>query len=493
MKASGETNLRFNLRRTYKFLKVLLSNRMAALGVIMLIIAIGAALVAPVLYPGNPQLVKVSGDFAQPGWVAYFPDGYYLSNNMVVVSDPSFANPSALQEWSYNYPRAQGAFLSFAWSPSTPVGPPSGSLQITSNASSSLGVTVSKVFHYPYHGPPSKFQLRAFQIDAQGASINQPFQVSLFLTRGTEKTYTFWSTNVTNSNQWISPRYLLDSDADQFKLAGGLQPGEPLSLSAAIFSQVNDYTLGVSIHFSGPGRVNLTNLGLVADGTSFGLLGTDSQGSDLFAEVLHGARISLFVGLVSAFLGISLGLIVGLIAGYKTGLTDEALMRFTDMMLVLPALPLLLVLITVLGQNIFNIIILIGFLGWMGFARVIRSQVLSLKVRPFIEAARAAGAGTGRILKVHIFPNVVSLTYVNLALAVPAAILTEAALSFLGLGDPTLISWGQIISNAQAANALKDWWWIIPPGIGIAFVSLTFVLIGYALDEMFNPRLRRRR
>ena len=168
-------------------------------------------------------------------------------------------------------------------------------------------------------------------------------------------------------------------------------------------------------------------------------------------------------------------------------------MRFTDMMLVLPSLPLLLVLVAVVGPSIFNIIILIGFLGWMGFARVIRSQVLSIKERPFIEAARAAGAGTRKILTTHIFRNVVSLTYVNLALAVPAAILTEAALSFLGLGDPLSISWGQIISNAQAVNALNDWWWIIPPGIGIAFVSLSFVLIGYSLDEIFNPKLRRRR
>jgi peptide/nickel transport system permease protein len=275
--------------------------------------------------------------------------------------------------------------------------------------------------------------------------------------------------------------------------AAGLQTGEPLSLPEVIFSQVNDYTLGVSALLLGPGSVSFSDIGLVAQGTAFGLLGTDSRGSDLFAEDMHGSRISLFVGLVSAFIGITLGLLVGLVAGYKTGLTDEVLMRFTDMMLVLPVLPLLLVLITVLGPSILNIIILIGFLGWMGFARVIRSQVLSLKVRPFIEAAKAAGAGTGRILTAHVFPNVVSLTYVNLALAVPVAILTEAALSFLGLGDPTTISWGQIISNAQVNNALKDWWWIIPPGIAIAFVSLSFVLIGYALDEIFNPRLRRRR
>jgi len=182
-----------------------------------------------------------------------------------------------------------------------------------------------------------------------------------------------------------------------------------------------------------------------------------------------------------------------MLAGFKAGLTDEVLMRFTDMMLVIPSLPLLLVLIGVLGPNLINIIIIIGLLGWMGFARVIRSQILSLKERPFIEAARAAGAGTRRILTSHVFPNIVSLTYVNLALSVPAAILTEAALSFLGLGDPISPSWGQILHNAQSFGNLDKWWWVVPPGISIALISLSFVLIGYALDELFNPKLRRRR
>jgi peptide/nickel transport system permease protein len=464
---------------------------MAALGLVMLIISTVSALSAPIIFPGNPQQVSVSGPTAQPEWVSYFPEGYYLSKNLVVVNDPSFTSPSSLQEFSYAYDQAQSPYVSISRSSMSPISP-GGSLQISSTSGSSLNVTVSKTFHYPYRGPPAKFFLRPLQVEVQGASPTQPVRVVLFLMRGTERSFTLWSANLTRSNAWISPPYTLDSDGADMQAAAGLQTGEPLSLPEVIFSQVNDYTLGVSVLLPGSGSANLSGIGLVSEGTAFGILGTDSRGSDLFAELLHGSRISLFVGLISAFIGISLGLFVGLVAGYKTGLTDEVLMRFTDMMLVLPALPLLLVLITVLGPSIFNIIILIGFLGWMGFARVIRSQVLSLKVRPFIEAAKAAGAGTGRILTAHVFPNVVSLTYVNLALAVPAAILTEAALSFLGLGDPTTISWGQIISNAQVNNALKDWWWIIPPGVAIAFVSLSFVLIGYALDEIFNPKLRRR-
>jgi len=185
------------------------------------------------------------------------------------------------------------------------------------------------------------------------------------------------------------------------------------------------------------------------------------------------------------------------LAGTLGKLVDETLMRFTDILLVIPGLPLLLVLVAVLGPNIWNVIMIIGFLGWMGFARIVRSQVLTLKERPFIEAARASGAGPGRIITKHIFPNIVSLTYVNLALSVPGAILTESALAFLGLTDPSTVSWGRMFEQVFESGGLTHfpplWWWVLPPGFGIALVSLSFVLIGYALDEVFNPRLRKRR
>src|SRR5437588_6159466 len=164
-------------------------------------------------------------------------------------------------------------------------------------------------------------------------------------------------------------------------------------------------------------------------------------------------------------------------AGVLGRLVDEVLMRFTDMMLVIPGLPLLIVLVAVLGQSLFNVIIVIGFLGWMGFARVIRSQVLTLRERPFIEAARAAGAGNGRILSKRLFPNLIGLTYVNLALSVPGAILTYAALAFLGLGDPTVESWGRILNDNLMVGGTADWWWVIPPGVAIAIVSLSFGLL----------------
>ena len=245
--------------------------------------------------------------------------------------------------------------------------------------------------------------------------------------------------------------------------------------------------------FYGAQQVNIANLQLSLYGTAWGLLGTDSAGNDLLSRDLIGTTSSMIVGLSAATLGIGLGLLIGLLAGLLGGLIDQLLMRITDMFLTIPFLPLAIILVVVLRPSAITIISIIALFSWMGFARVIRSQVLTLRERPFIEAARAAGSGNGRILSKHLFPNLVGLTYVNLALSVPGSILTYAALAFLGLGDSTVVSWGSILNDNFTFSATRDWWWVLPPGLAIAFVSLSFVLIGYALDEMFNPKLRKRR
>ena len=496
MKKANEGKVAFNVRRFKNTFKLLLGNRLSIVGLVLLVLFIVVALAAPLIYTSNPQKVIVGSQLAQPEWVSLFPEGYYLSRNMVVVDDPSFSTPSSLREWSYQVSStAQAPYVSYSYSSSAPTAI-GGSLEISSTSSANVTATVSKSFHYPFRGPPGIFQVDIkgdkFTAKVDGISSSQQVSLKVFIDKG-DKRWTLWSVNVTQmqTGTWLSPSYPLSSNDYAFDTVMGIRGG--LSAAETIFPTAADYSYGLEATFQGPATVHVTGLGLTLLGTSYGLMGTDNFGTDLFAQDIYGARISLLVGLLAAFIGISLGLLIGMLAGFKAGLTDEVLMRFTDMMLVIPSLPLLLVLIGVLGPNLINIIIIIGLLGWMGFARVIRSQILSLKERPFIEAARAAGAGTRRILTSHVFPNIVSLTYVNLALSVPAAILTEAALSFLGLGDPISPSWGQILHNAQSFGNLDKWWWVVPPGISIALISLSFVLIGYALDELFNPKLRRRR
>jgi len=252
---------------------------------------------------------------------------------------------------------------------------------------------------------------------------------------------------------------------------------------------INDVDPSKDIHVV----VYVDGLNFRSYGTAFGWLGTDQLGRDIFSQMLYGTRISLLIGLLAAFLGVVIGLFIGVTAGYVGSIVDELLMRFTDMLLVLPSLPLLLVLIAVLGPSLWNLILLIGVLGWMGFARVVRSQTLSLKERPFVEAAKAVGGRRFYIIGKHIIPNVMSLVYVTLALSVPGAIISEAALSYLGLFDPSVMSWGRMLHDSLAVErSVEKWWWTLPPGIAIALLSLSFIMIGYAIDDVLNPKLRQR-
>lgn len=224
------------------------------------------------------------------------------------------------------------------------------------------------------------------------------------------------------------------------------------------------------------------------------LLGTDDVGRDILTLLMYGGRISLLIGFLAAFLSGGIGTIVGLTAGYFGGWKEDVLMRITDIVLVIPGLPLMLVLAAILGTSFWNIIFVISIIGWTGTARIVRAQVLSLKERAFIESSKAIGASDLRIIGVHLLPNVFPIILAQMVLGIGSAILSEASLSFLGLGDPLSISWGMILHWAFSSGALSSnyWWFIIPPGICITLVALGFTFVGYALDQIVNPRIRRR-
>jgi len=261
--------------------------------------------------------------------------------------------------------------------------------------------------------------------------------------------------------------------------------------------------------FVGPLETVTTASGLPLDPPSAThIFGTDELGRDILNLTIHGARVSMVIGLMATIITILLGAVIGIASGFFGGRTDALLMRITDFFLVLPTFVLALVLapiiLDIVGESsqvagvrmtLVVIIIVIGITSWASTARIIRSQALSVKERMFVDRARVIGSGGPHIMRRHILPNVLNLIVANTVLVFGGAILTETLLAFVGLGDPFAPSWGHILNSAEAQGAptLGAWWYIVPPATCIVLVVLSFTLVGGALDSVLNPRLRRRR
>jgi peptide/nickel transport system permease protein len=221
-------------------------------------------------------------------------------------------------------------------------------------------------------------------------------------------------------------------------------------------------------------------------------LGTTEQGSDVFSQLLVGARVSIVVGFAAAAISAILGALVGLLGGYFGGWTDRILDSLENWFLVIPTLPLMIVLARLLTPSLTVLIAVIGLTSWAGTGRIVRAQVLTLRERAFVERARALGGGDAYIIRTHILPNTLPLIFANTVLIVAVAVLSEAALAFLGLGDPTRISWGSMLENAFSSGAPSAgaWWYVVPPGLCITLLVLSVSMLGYLFEEHVNPRLR---
>ena len=232
---------------------------------------------------------------------------------------------------------------------------------------------------------------------------------------------------------------------------------------------------------------------LIIGGKAFGIMGTDELRRDLAIGLLLGTPLALFIGLAVAFGSVVMGLLYGVYAGFKGKKTDETMMRLNDVIYALPALPFLIILAVTISNSIFMMVGFLMLFGWVGIAKVSRSMALQIKTKGYVEAAQMMGQKNSKIILKHIVPQLLPYAMASIAISVPAAITTEAGLSFLGLGDPTFPTWGQILHDANIYGAAPRglWWWIVPPGIMIAITGLAFVFIGNALDSIVNPKLKK--
>ena len=307
------------------------------------------------------------------------------------------------------------------------------------------------------------------------------------------------SDNLSNLTEYCSRIFSTDeSIRDNLQAYTGLFDYSPdlSSPQKMIFSQLDkdavlkgNYLFNVTYYLFVP-EDKVENTKVILGGRVYGLMGTDDLRRDLSIGIFWGAPVALFVGLTAAISSVTIGMLYGLLAGYKGGRYDEALMRINDLVISLPTFVFLVILSITIGSSIFLITLFLVIFGWSGIARVARSLALQIKNLQYVEASKLMGETDIKIILRHILPQLLPLTFASIALAVPAAILAEATLSFIGLGDPSIPTWGSILHDANTASAAARglWWWILPPGIMIATAGISFALIGSAIESVTNPR-----
>jgi len=547
--ATAPTRIKLTLLSVRNLWRLITGTKRGMLGVTVIAIFIPIALFGPMttsldplapLWPGEYPAGSplAAHELCVPAWYRILPGGAdAYSENMEAIADYKFSSdpftPTSKWSWGSDSPDE----ITVAYN-STKGTSNDGAIEVSYHTESSAinpkkaNVTLSYSFIYPFKVPPQRFWIHHsfFAEGALSESLKATMELAfhrrdssrlanytyperdpdtrqrLITQEGSLWVYEYPLTSypyVSNTSAWLSAwtRSTKTEIWDNLKWQWKSE--------AVIFPRNGNYTLDVKLQFADRGgggknvKVYLDNINVLIYGSAFGPLGTSdaSMGSprDLYTALIYGARISVIVGLLVAFMSVFLGLFVGITAGYTGGWTDEILMRLADFLIGLPGLPLLIVLAFILSPSILNVVFILAFMGWMGFSRSVRSVTLSLRERAFVEAAKASGSGRGRILGRHIVPNVMPLVYLALATTVPAAIVAEASLSFLGLFDPMLMTWGRLLNEfarsgiAVTKGFTEYWFWVLPPGIAIAALAISFILIGYSLDETLNPRLRRQR
>ena len=507
----SKIKLRILIHRIKGFVEEYRRNRIGLLGISIISTWVIIGVLAPLIAPYSPRETGLADTIVMPGWVKILPQHRNLpstqesevdfttveSNKYIDIKfknyDPEICeilNEITIRDWKVKY---QG------------------------NSTDQLEIKLLWNFTYSYRPPPIlKYSFRWRVVNLKDVGYN----IELTIVRwGSEPVeYSLWDSNFRKTSPQKSLKYnwsYLYGDWPRLvqiqsnyreslsRLVSEVGPVESItseSVLKILFSEKCNYSLAMYIRLkpistNATCEIDILNPEFGWLGSVHGILGTDHEGSDVFSKLIYGVRVSLSIGLMVAVITTAIGTFVGVVSGYLGGFIDEVNMRLVDLLLCLPILPLLLALIVMFGRNLYIIMLLLVLFMWMGLSRTVRSQVLSLREKPFIESAIASGASKIYLLLRHIIPNVMPLIFTSMMLSIPGAIVTEASLSFLGFGDPNLATWGRMINEAMnhGGFARLAWWWIFSPALSIMFLCAGFVFISHALDQILNPRLRRRR
>jgi peptide/nickel transport system permease protein len=460
-------------RRIKQFWEEYRSKKIGMAGLGLLIMYFLIAIFAPLLTPYDPiNQPRLAQSYAMPEWVRVFPQYKDLTTTKTI------AHSWGVDQGS-NYVEGWGTIATVQYKATT--------LNLEQ-------VILSSSFSYTEIAP-NEFYTQ-FRYEVTGVH-NLEYSLTLTMVTPEQKQYLFWKTATLTQDQ--SESVTLDSKDPLFIVRLGFEAATQ-NAGNVIFAQKGSYKLVLKMQFnpltqSAIANVVIKNAKTVRLGQVHGILGADYFAKDIWSQLVYGAQLSLIIGILAASAGTVIGIFVGVASGYLGGIIDEISMRAVDILLCLPLLPLLLALVNLYGRNVYYIILFIAVFGWQGEARVIRSQTLSIRETSYVETARASGASGFYIMLRHIVPNIIPVAFAGMVLAVPSAVLFESTLSFLGFGDPRVPTWGKMLSYAFNFGGFTNlaWYWIIPPGLMIIGLCLAFVFIGFAFDEIVNPRLRRRR
>ncbi|MFX1282780.1 MAG: ABC transporter permease [Promethearchaeota archaeon] len=451
------------------------------------------AILAPVVFPEYPgQLARIGPDYAAPEWTGFMdpsapPFGNYVPNH-------GFEDESM---WSFNvYAGTKGGttdnqtgFYNYDTKEFSQ-GKQSVKLTLFDNSTTigyNTGVKGVANFHYDYSFPQMVYV--NFTVKSNLTGNIDPKDVKPYVQLLMPKSYTSFQSIALFEVEPVYPTEWKNVSRKLHQLG-----------TRTIFAKGRDVTIEFGLEFDGAvpsdtGTVEFwfDNIQVFCYPAFWGPLGTTDRGQNVLAQLFWGAQVSLYIGIVATVIGVTVGLFVGLVSGYFGGIVDESLMRIVDFFLIMPGLPIMMVLSALLSPSLEVTVIVIALFAWPGPSRVIRSQVLVEKEKAYVEAAKAAGAGDVYLIFKHVFPNVLTLVFIQAATGVSGAILQESGLSFLGLTPQNLVSWGRMLQAAYATGGITigAWWFVIPPGFMIAALSLGFVFIGYAVDKAMNPRLRK--